>query len=628
MLISVLALLLPVSMASAQSTQPEPSSDSENQTSDEPVPCEVAMVVGCVATVQGEDGEVTMTLRVSETGGDPTTVAAATASTDGTETSETGETDGEDDDRPRSNVDPWERGGLKSNFGSRSIPISHYQIGADVDGWLGVPDPLDSFVASQTNWAFTTSTFLVILATNSLDWAFEFPLAEDLVGDAGVLAQNYTMDFFGFGLTTSVYGLALTVTMVVAGFKAVTKGMIAAGSEVMMAFLAYVVLTVLTLTSGFGNAGLTVARISSDLSSTIASFASGQERQAECAAELQAPEGDESVPLAGAEAVADGSTPAAATSSACSFGFALQRSLVELPYQNLQWGQVLDGVSGKEQCAAINLELLAEGPWGNDDEPRDRMGAVAECEENANFNHQATYIRLGIASANTIAAAAVTLLVLVVAAMLLWQQVKLLFLTVTMPHALVFAILPGRSRRLAWQWVEHLVGVVIRTVILSLGLVVWLSLFSLIVHEQLTARGIFLSLFASIAMAVSGFYGLYRMSGMTRRVNPAVRPRGGSVSDIDDNIEDPAGARRVANGARATAQLVGRRSMSRRSSSPVDGASIGGGPGDLPGGGAAASSSRGRDAARSFPDRGTPTGPSTGPAGGWGGSASVGAGRS
>ena len=480
----------------------------------DPVPCDVAMVVGCVATIEGEDGTVSMTLRVSETGDQSTADGTDAVVTDGTALDADATEGGPDGERPRSNVDPWERGGLTSNFGSQSIPISHYQIGADVDGWLGVPDPLDSFVASQTNWAFTTSTFLVILATNSLDWAFEFPLAEDLVGDAGVLAQSYTVDFFGFGLATSVYGLALSVTMVVAGFKAVTKGMIAAGSEVLLAFIAYVVLIVLTLTAGFGNAGLTVARVSSELSSSIASFASGQERQAECAAQLQAAEttdaAGQTVPLAGAEATADGTaTSSGAASSACSFGFAMQRSLVELPYQNLQWGQVLDGVSGKEQCAAINLELLAEGPWGNDDEPRNRMGAVAECEENANFNHQATYIRLGIASANTIAAAAVTMLVLIVAAMLLWQQVKLLFLTVTMPHALVFAILPGRSRKLAWQWIEHLVGVVIRTVILSLGLVVWLSLFSLIVHEQLTLRGIFLSLFAAIAMAFSGFYGLY-----------------------------------------------------------------------------------------------------------------------
>ena len=607
----------------------------------DPVPCDVAMVVGCVATIEGEDGTVSMTLRVSETGNQSTTDGTDAVVTDGTaldgETAE-GESDGEDGDRHRSNVDPWERGGLTSNFGSQSIPISHYQIGADVNGWLGVPDPLDSFVASQTNWAFTTSTFLVILATNSLDWAFEFPLAEDLVGDAGVLAQSYTVDFFGFGLATSVYGLALSVTMVVAGFKAVTKGMIAAGSEVLMAFIAYVVLIVLTLTAGFGNAGLTVARVSSELSSSIASFASGQERQAECATRLEAAETTEAdgqtVPLAGAEATADGTTTSTgAASSACSFGFAMQRSLVELPYQNLQWGQVLDGVSGKEQCAAINLELLAEGPWGNDDEPRERMGAVAECEENANFNHQATYIRLGIASANTIAAAAVTMLVLIVAAMLLWQQVKLLFLTVTMPHALVFAILPGRSRKLAWQWIEHLVGVVIRTVILSLGLVVWLSLFSLIVHEQLTLRGIFLSLFAAIAMAISGFYGLYRMSGMTRRVNPAVRRgrdgSGDGDSDVDGRGADGAGARRVMSGARATAQVVGRRSMNRRSTSGGRGDHvIGGGPGDLPGGGAAAPAVRGRDSSRSYPDRGAPTGPSsTDSATRWG-SAPVGAGRS
>ncbi|MEM7275526.1 MAG: hypothetical protein AAF547_20790 [Actinomycetota bacterium] len=551
------------------------------------MPCEVAMVVGCVATIEGPEGTSTVTLQIAKVGaraGEPTDVAAATGSSD---TEDDGEEEAQAaDDRPvRSGLDPWERGGLRANFGTDAIPISQYQVGADVTGWLGVPDPLDSFVASQTNWAFTTSTFLVILSTNALDWAFEFPLAEDLVGDAGVLAQDYSIDYFGFGLSTSIYSLALTVTMIVAGFKAVTKGVVAAGAEVGLAFVAYVVLVVLTLTSGFGDAGLAVARTSTELSGGIAAFAAGQDRQDECAGAIAA--STETAETAAGSDDSAGPTGAGG-SSACTFGYAIQRSLVELPYQNLQWGQVLDGVEGKEPCAAINLALLREGPWGNADEPRDRMRAQPGCEENADFNHQASYIRLGIASANTIAAATVTLLILAVAAMLLWQQIKLLFLTVTMPHALVFAILPGRSRRLAWLWVEHLVGVVIRTVILALGLVVWLSLFSLIVHEQLTARGIFLSLFASVAMAVSGFFALYRLGSMTRRINPAGvgRDRTTAVAVTEDGGR-ATGSTRVAVGTRATLRTVRRRP-----------AMIGGGPGDRPRGGAAATN----------PSGGSPTG--------------------
>lgn len=536
------------------------------------VPCEVAMVVGCV--IDGADGPSSVTLQVA---GRAATGAGMTGGLDEGSTGDDVDGGGveRDGDRPlQSDLDPWERGGLRSNFGTGSIPLSHYQIGADVTGWLGVPDPLDSFVASQTNWAFTTATFLVILATNALRWAFDFPLAEDLVGDAGVLAQTYTVDFLGFGLSTSVYGLALTVTMIVAGFKAVTKGMIAAGGEVLLAFAAYVVLTVLTLTSGFGDIGLRVAQLTSDVSGSIAAFATGEERRQECAAQLRA---DPSVAGAAAStdpSSADDGASAAGGSSACSFGFALQRSLVELPYQNLQWGQVLDGVPGKERCAEINLELLREGPWGNSDEPRDRMRAVPQCEENADFNHQATYIRLGIASANTVAAASVTLLVLVISAMLLWQQVKLLFLTVTMPHALVFAILPGRSRRVAWLWIEHMLGVIVRTVVLSLGLVIWLSLFSLIVYEQLTVRGIFLSFFASIAMAVSGFYGLSRLTGLSRRVSPVAdrltdRSSGGRTDGQDRERGERPKTAAVVRQAHSTFRSVRPRPERRTEKVPV-----------------------------------------------------------
>lgn len=529
------------------------------------VPCEVAMVIGCVATIDGPNGTSSVTLELAKSAGQ----LGEPAETSADDESETDGDEARADAPPlRSGLDPWERGGLRANFGTDAIPISQYQIGADVTGLFGVPDPVDTFVASQTNWAFTTSTFLVILSTNALDWAFEFPLAEELIGDAGVLAQNYSVDFFGFGLSTSVYSLALTVTMIVAGFKAVTKGVVAAGAEVGLGFVAYVILIVLTVTSGFGDAGLSVARVSSDLSSGIASFAAGQERQEECTGIINPITSESAEARAAASDGPDGAATAVGTSAdgqstACSFGFAIQRSLVELPYQNLQWGQVLDGVDGKEECAAINLALVREGPWGNADEPRERMRAVPACEENADFNHQASYIRLGIASANTLAAAAVTILILSVSAMLLWQQIKLLFLTVTMPHALVFAILPGRSRRLAWTWVEHLVGVVIRTVVLALGLVVWLSLFSLIVHEQLTARGIFLSLFASVAMAISGFFVIYRLGSMTRRINPAAgrRDRGGTVTVVDGGAGRSAGVTgyKVAAGARATARTVRRR---------------------------------------------------------------------
>ncbi|MEL6982805.1 MAG: hypothetical protein AAFO29_10315 [Actinomycetota bacterium] len=566
------------------------------------MPCQVALVVGCVTTVDGEDGPVPLTLRVAGEDGQADTANPASTGTLGSVA--VGSTDdaalNPDEEPPvRSGVDPWERGGLRSNFGTASIPISHYQIGADTSGFMGVPDPLDSFVASQTNWAFTTSAFLVLLSTNTLDWAFEFPLANDLVGRAGLLAQDYTIDFFGFGLSTSIYALALSITMVVAGFKAVTKGLIAAGSDVLLAFIAYVILVVLTMTSGFGDAGLQVARLSSDLSGSIASFASGQQRQEECAAALAA---DREAPsVAGATASTDGgdgAAPAAANSAACSFGFALQRSLVELPYQNLQWGQVLDGVEGKERCAQINQELLAEGAWGNSDEPRQRMSAVDECRENAEFNSQATYIRLGIASANALAAAIATLLVLVVAAMLLWQQLKLLFLTAVLPHTLVFAILPGRSRALAWRWLEQLVGVVIRTVILALGLVVWLSLFSLIVYEQLTFRGIFLSLFASTAMSVAGFYGLYKLSGLTGRANPIGPGRirgggdegsGGGPGSAGDRSDDDRPRRDggTSTGTRTVTRAAasGMRTVRTRRAEPV-GAGVGGRSDTGPGSGA------------------------------------------
>jgi hypothetical protein len=486
--------------------------------------CEVAMVAGCQPAAPAEepdrpvDGTGDDEDRAVNTGNDTREAVTLGAGIDGS----------------GAVIDPWRQGGLETNFGTDSIPLHHYQIGADTGGRLGVPDPIDSFVASQTNWVFTTTTFLVAFATNSLDWAFEFDLANGLVDDAGIMAQRYTLDLFGFGLSTSLYRLALTMSIIVAAFQAVTRSVLVAGVEIGQTFAAYVLVIVLTVGSGFGDVGLSVARLSTEVSRTIAVFGTGENEREACAeviaSERNPPE------LAGRAASTaelssvdynDALARSQGAAAACSFGHALQRSLIELPYQNLQWGQVLDGVEGKEACAELNLVLLAERPWGNDDEPRNRMAAIPECQPNADFNAQATAVRLGIAVSTLLTTFLVTVLVLVVSALLLWQQIKLLFLTVLMPHALVFAMLPGRPRSLAWSWAEQMAGVLVRTVVLAIGLVVWLSLFSLVVFEQLSVQGTFVSLFASATMALAGYYGLYRMSGVLGIFLPRFAPRWG-----------------------------------------------------------------------------------------------------
>jgi hypothetical protein len=67
---------------------------------------------------------------------------------------------------------------------------------------------------------------------------------------------------------------------------------------------------------------------------------------------------------------------------------ALQRTLVQQPYETLNWGGPQTG-----RCAEVVDGILRDGPWGDSDEPRQRM-RDAGCGKAADFNASVSWQRL------------------------------------------------------------------------------------------------------------------------------------------------------------------------------------------------------------------------------------------
>jgi hypothetical protein len=125
----------------------------------------------------------------------------------------------------------------------------------------------------------------------------------------------------------------------------------------------------------------------------------------------------------------------------------LHKVFVEQPYDYLNWGGALSG-----DCATARNEILARGPHGADDWPRDRMGD-AGCDDEKDFNHDPSGTRLG----SSIVLAAAAMMVMLVLCGLGFTVVIAKFLAVLLfglaPFAVVFAGMPGGGRRPFWVWI-------------------------------------------------------------------------------------------------------------------------------------------------------------------------------
>ncbi len=339
-------------------------------------------------------------------------------------------------------------------IGRGSIPTGNYDIGYDQGAWNNV---------SRRGWGLVTdglfmfTKWMTAATINLLEWAFGFDFASRLSGPANAIATGYYVSLNGSSV--SIYDLALFATMFYFALQLLRGRTTAAIGELATTYVVYVVFVsfVVLVPGGFGRLIGDTTELSGKLASSIAAIGlDGYTNTAECpsAADPDAALGD----------------------VVCPFGKGLHTAFVERPYDMLSWGTDL-GSGGEDtnllqRCAARRDEILLTGPHGASDGPRFMMG-TAGCEELADFNHDPTAGRAGLA----LFVAATSILVLVLAALsaltLIAAQLLLVGLIVVMPFVVVAGLMPGSGRALLWKWVAG----VAKTVLAVVAIAVFLSLY-------------------------------------------------------------------------------------------------------------------------------------------------------
>lgn len=204
------------------------------------------------------------------------------------------------------------------------------------------------------------------------------------------------------------------------------------------------------------------------------------EAQSETAAKISALERD-GLTRTEAERAAGGVY--AAVSTGCVIEATVRTMLVMPAYEILNWGERLgdanDGTNPYKVCADIRDGLLADGdaPWGNSDEPRDRMNAEDECRVFAEYQRAADWNKYWTSFAYTLFAVFMLAPALIVGLVAVWVGIRLSLIAMFVPVVAALGLIPGEPRAVLWRWFGSLGQ---RMVTLASGFVA-LALWTLVV---------------------------------------------------------------------------------------------------------------------------------------------------
>lgn len=334
--------------------------------------------------------------------------------------------------------------GPQTGFEQQIIPVDQvgpystdqYDIGYDAGGFTDFSRKILGFL---TELFFSLVGWVVDVGVAIVTWAYGFHLASELARPAASVAEAYQGKMIGpLGLST----LALFVAACYGGWQ-VFRGRLPRGvgefavSLVVLALGAFMLADPAGIMTGTFDAS---TRVSGAILSVTA-------------------------PAGGAAPQGGPGSPAGMDYSGYLAPLVreVHRAYVEEPYDILDWGRLLVGTP----CAGIRNKILATGPHGADDLPRQEMGADPPCRQLADFNHDPSFARL-MASVLMFAAAAITLVLLVlVAGTVIVAQIVGVGLIAVMPFAVVGGLLPGAGRQLLWRWVTAAIRVFLAIVVMS-----------------------------------------------------------------------------------------------------------------------------------------------------------------
>ena len=409
---------------------------------------------------------------------------------------------------------------LIPDAGADEFPTGNYDIGYDEGAWNSFGRKALGFF---TGLGWTINRIMVGVTLWLVGWAFGFDIVGPLQGPILTIAEALNTHLAGpLQLSHFVWFAVLAY----AGFQFFRGRAMAGLGELLMSFVALAIAVVITANpAGYLQGATSTLR---QTSAAVMSLSRGE----------QPVDGDD-----GTQAVVD---PLRAS---------LHDVLIEEPHEIINWGRPLSGV-----CHDTARQLVAEGPWGASDTPRDRMD-TAGCTAESDFNHDPTFERM----ASAWMAAIVSLIVMAL----------LLFAVVTMLIASLFFVLrfswlyvaligfqaPGAARELAWGW---LVGM-FKDLATVAGMSFVISYLMLGMSAFLNAPGLDLAqrFAVLIVMALAMF--LYRRRVLTgiAHLTDRLRAEAASLRPGSRGARNPlsgsAGATSMSHGAGLSGYGVGQR---------------------------------------------------------------------
>jgi hypothetical protein len=306
------------------------------------------------------------------------------------------------------------------------FPSSHYDIGCDEGAWNHISRKV---YCTFTDLAFQGARSSTALALWLVQWSYGFDIYDRLGGQAIAIADTFDRHLIGpLALSQFMWFCAIAW----AAATALRGRLTMAAGELVVSFVIAILAGVFMANPGGYLQGMfdTMGSVSGALFAT----ASGQ----------PPPE--------------DGLDAAAVLAP---LQAEIHSAFIEQPYDFLNWGGVPTG-----QCAAARDAILADGPHGNDDAPRDAMNA-AGCDAQADFNHDPNGTRLFGAVLTFAAALIMVVLISLVAVTVVVAQMVGIVLFSLFPFALLAGILPAGGRTLAWAWLGALGRVILAVVGMS-----------------------------------------------------------------------------------------------------------------------------------------------------------------
>lgn len=326
-------------------------------------------------------------------------------------------------------------GGLVPPSSGGRWPLDRYEIYYS-EGWI--TSIFRNLVGSLTALVFALATWAVGVGVWLVEQSYSFGVGAMLVEPAGRLAQAMETRLVG---PLRLADMALFAAVVWGGWQAL-RGRLARGAgEVALSLLVLAV------------AGLVLARPVAIFEGGVRLAAGLSAAVLDLAAESPPAGSPGQGPAPARPGVASRWEVQAAHLEPLTGG--LRQAFIEVPYDLLNWGQVLTG-----RCATRREGILAEGPHGTEDRPRDLLRQVPGCAQFAEWNATPTLTRLLGAVLTLLTAGLVILVLILVAATVVVAQLVGVGLIGILPVAVVGGLLPGGGRQLLWRWAGAGLGTV------------------------------------------------------------------------------------------------------------------------------------------------------------------------